>query len=392
MEKEKQLNLITIGYAKRALEPGTRERLRMLQYASVVSELHIIVFTRLSEKFPDVQQEGNLFLYATNTKTRPGILYSAYKIGRSIIKKNNTKSWIVSSQDPFETALVGRAIASGNRATYHVQLHGDVFNPKSYRASFFQYLRVFYGRYVVRHTECIRVVSERLKRSLVSLRVPAESITVLPIQADLATFLEVGNKRTYQVHNPVSFLYVGRFSSEKNLPLMIEALKSVIAEFPKASLTLLGSGPLQSTLEAKVSALGLKGNVKFESWTNDVSSVMAAHDVLCLSSDHEGWAMVLLEAAASGMPVVTTDVGCAGEVVRENENGKVVPVGNVEEFAAALRQYCNNPLLISEHGCRSRELATVFSLSENEYLHKLVKSYTSCGEEKPAILTGNGKA
>jgi len=343
-----------------------------------MGELHTIVFARQSEGFPAKQQEGNLFLYTTNAKTKLGILWAAYRIGRGIIKKKREKRWVVSSQDPFETALVSRAIASGNRATNHVQLHGDVFNPRSYRESFLQRLRAVYGRDVVRHTSCIRVVSKRLKRSLESLGVSAAAITVLPIQADLEAFLNVGSERVYRSQLPLSFLYVGRFSPEKNLSLMIQAFMNITKEYPEASLTLLGSGPLQSALEDQVSKLGLENRVEFKGWTNDVPGVMAAHDVLCLSSDHEGWGMVLLEAAATGMPIITTDVGCAGEVVRDKENGQVVSVGKVDMYETAFRQYCSEPSLIPKHGHRSREIASTFALSETEYLNKLVEVYSSC--------------
>jgi glycosyltransferase involved in cell wall biosynthesis len=105
---------------------------------------------------------------------------------------------------------------------------------------------------------------------------------------------------------------------------------------------------------------------------------MSEHDVLCLSSDHEGWAMVLLEATATGMPVITTDVGCAGEIIRNNENGKIVSVGNVEEYTLALKQYCADIQLIFKHGRRGYELASTELLSNADYLLKLVESYTSC--------------
>ncbi|MFT7644863.1 MAG: hypothetical protein ACI9BF_000524, partial [Candidatus Paceibacteria bacterium] len=113
MVKVDLLNLITVGYAKRALEPETREWQRMKRYASVMGELHVIVFTRKAEGFPDRQQVGNLFLYATNAKTRPGMMWAAYVIGRRILKKNTERRWVVSSQDPFETALVIRGGGGG---------------------------------------------------------------------------------------------------------------------------------------------------------------------------------------------------------------------------------------------------------------------------------------
>lgn len=373
-----QLNLITIGYAKRALEIGSRERLRMQQYASVMGELHVIVFTRRSDGLPSEQKDGNLFLYATNVRTRVGMLWSAYKIGRKILKNNQGKKFVVSSQDPFETSLVGRAVAGGNRATHHVQLHGDSFNPESYRGSLLQRVRVFYGKYVVRKTKCIRVVSERLKKSLVYLGVPINAITVLPITSDLAPFLEVGKVRNYDSNDELSFLYVGRFSPEKNLSMMLDVFAEVIKSNPSIKLTLLGSGPLQMSLENQVNLLDIKRNVRIESWIDNVPEVMAEHDVFCLSSNHEGWGMVLLEAAATGMPVITTDVGCVGEVIKNDENGKVVDVKSHNEYISAIQDYLSDTSLVSEHGKQGHKIAEEFSMSETEYLQKTVEAYTSC--------------
>lgn len=375
----KASSVIAIGYAKRALEPGTRERVRMLQYAALLQQHHVIVFTKRSEGFPERQQDGNLYLYATNARTRLGMLWRAYRIGRTIVKQHDER-FVVTSQDPFETSVVGRAVASGNRATHHVQIHGDVFNPRSYQGSLLERVRVIYGRFVVRHTKCLRVVSERIKHSLVLLGVPASAITVLPIHADLDTFFAVGKQRTHVVDDHLSFLYVGRFSPEKNLPLLINSFAEVALTYSTATLTLLGSGPLRSELESMVIKKNLTARIRFQDWSDDVGAVMAKHDVFCLASDHEGWGMVLLEAAAAGMPIITTDVGCAGECVRNDENGQVVLVGDSRRYVAAMERYLAEPGLVAVHGERSFKLAQSLALSSEVYIQRLVDALTSCNE------------
>lgn len=384
------LNVVTIGYAKRALEVGARERKRMSQYASVVGELHIIVFTRDTEGYPAEQKEGNLFLYATNTKTRLGMLWQAYQIGLQIINTNNNQ-WVVSSQDPFETSIVGRAIAMCHRAHHHVQVHGDVFNVLSYKASLIQRIRVIYGRYVIRRSECIRVVSERIKDSLIKYGVSAAKITVLPIQSDLTLFLDVGKKREYIVDKPLQFLYVGRFSSEKNISLLITAFAKVVTQFPEVRLTLLGDGPERRNLECLITSLHVEKQVTISSWRDDVPAVMMEHDVLCLSSDHEGWAMVLLEAAAAGLPVITTDVGCVGECVHDGQHGLVIGVGKEAEFVVALKKYVETPGLVKAHGQAGHVLAKNQVLPEEVFLAKMVEVWAVSVNEKPVILTSNGQ-
>ncbi|MCD5381652.1 MAG: glycosyltransferase [Candidatus Pacebacteria bacterium] len=316
------------------------------------------------------------------------MLFAAYRLGRSIINSQESKYWVVSGQDPFETSLVSRAIAKQGNSVSHVQVHGDVFNPLSYKTSLFQRLRAIYGRYVVSHTKSIRVVSNRIKISLQSLGVSPDTITVLPIQTDLEPFVSIVKTRTYKGSALPSFLYVGRFSSEKNVSLLIKAFKIASKGFPEARLTLLGSGYLKKKLQNQVSDLNLETRVIFQDWTDSVANVMQAHDVLCLSSDHEGWAMVILEAAAAGMPIVTTDVGCAGEVVVDGENGRVVSVGVLDDYVEALKQYLHKPEMVKVHGTASFELAKTHSVSRPEYLRILMESYTN-SNKNPDILTGN---
>ena len=367
-------NILAISYAKNILKVDSRERSRMKRYASRMNEHHIIVFTKKNEGFPNFQQDENLFLYATNANSKLGMVWSALKIGSRITKERRTENWIISSQDPFESSFVGRGIAKRIKAKHHVQIHGDVFNPLSYKESPLQYLRVIYGRFVVKHSSYIRAVSNRIKKSLIALGVKESAVTVLPIQADMSDFINAGESREYSIKDAVRFLYVGRFSREKNISLLIKAFFEA-QKTGQAELVLVGDGPEKEQLSKLVSDLGIKDKVYFKGWTDDVSSEMTNSNVFCLSSNHEGWGMVLLEASATGMAVLTTDVGCAGDCVIDGESGKVVPVGDVDAYQAAMEDYIKNHELIYEHGLSARRNAVKFSLSEDEYLDKLVQSY-----------------
>ncbi|MCA9362687.1 glycosyltransferase, partial [Candidatus Kaiserbacteria bacterium] len=251
---------------------------------------------------------------------------------------------------------------------------------QSYHNSWVQRLRVLYGRYVVRRTQCIRVVSERIKRSLVQLGVQAAQVTVLPIQSDLRQFLQVGEHRVYNPHRAPAFLYVGRFAAEKNISLLLNAFASLVKIYPECSLTLLGDGPLHDEVTEQIKRHQLQGCVRVLPWTDTVPAVMAKHDVLCVSSQHEGWGMVLLEAGAAGMPVVTTDVGCAGERIIDQENGRVVPVGDESAYTDALTTYAARPELIASQGQRGYVSVRQQAPSEVEYLAQLVESFASCGQ------------
>lgn len=371
-----KINLISIGYSKRALEKNTRERERMKRYASVLESHRVIVFSRKKDGLPPFQRDGNLFLYSTNARTRLGIMWKAFLIGKRIVKENSLVNWIVSSQDPFETSLVGRAIARPQNASHHVQVHGDIFNPLSYKESFLQRVRFYYGKFVVTHSGCIRVVSERVKKSLVSLGVQPEKVTVLPIQADLESFLKVGHERLYTSPHPTKFLYIGRFSPEKNLLMLLQAFKKVAETNPDITLTLVGDGPEINEIKNFIDAEKLQQSICLKKWTDNVPEEMKSADALCLTSNHEGWGMVLVEAAAAGLPVITTRVGCADEFIINNEQGKVVDVADLEGFAEAMEMYCSRPELVEEHGRNGHQAASRFVITNESYLQQFVDSYT----------------
>jgi len=76
--------------------------------------------------------------------------------------------------------------------------------------------------------------------------------------------------------------------------------------------------------------------IYFFSWTDNPAEMMKAADIYVLSSNYEGWGRVCIEALAADTPLIMTDVGCAGEIVRNNENGLVVPVNNQMALSKAM--------------------------------------------------------
>ena len=365
--------VIAIGYAKRALEAGSREHTRMAEYATVFGAYHLIIFTRPEENFPPVQQVGKLFLHATNARSRIGMLVSAYVIARNIIKAKKDVTWVVSGQDPLATSLVTVPLSWIKNTALHVQMHGDVFSPHFFPNNISKGLKRRWANFVLQRAQKIRVVSERIKRSLIERNVREGRIVILPIQGDVASFLAVGNSRTYTPKTTPSFLYVGRLAPEKNLPLLIEAFAELKNRGHRAILQVVGDGPEKSSLQTKVKELSLHGDIEFIAWTNDVAGVMAQADALCLSSLHEGFAMVLVEAMAAGLPVITTDVGCAGEVVQDNVHGYIVT--SVSEYTDALEQLFDNALR-EKMGRAGHEAISKSQRSSSEYLQAIKDSFT----------------
>jgi len=133
-----------------------------------------------------------------------------------------------------------------------------------------------------------------------------------------------------------AWLAVGRFEVAKDHPNMLRAFARVRATRPDAGLLLVGRGSLQGEVEALAGTLGLDGRVRFVGTREDVPEFMTVADGYVMSSAWEGMPMVLLEAAAAGLPIVATRVGGNQEVVQEGVSGFLVPAGDDQALAAAM--------------------------------------------------------
>ncbi len=372
-------NLLLLSYAKRVLQTGSREQQRMEAYAATIAprSLVVVVLTRHCDALPQLYKKDNLTVIGTQACTRIGMLIAAYSLMAGVVKEA-PKMWLVSTQDPFETGFVGQRIARRFGVQHHVQLHGDQFgNPAWRNERPLNALKLWYGRRVLARACGIRVVSLRAKRALLSIGVPAAKITVLPIVADLEAFLAVGAARTYPhgTGKPVTILYVGRFSPEKNVPRIIDAFAVIARELPNVRLHLIGAGAEEALIRKKVAAHGLTPRVTLAPWTNDVPAAMRAADMLVLASLHEGYAMVLVEAMAAGLPIVTTDVGCVGELVVNGQHAIVAGTPRVSDLAPALLALARDPDMRMRYGKAAHTAAQCFHQSSAAYVESWKASF-----------------
>lgn len=172
--------------------------------------------------------------------------------------------------------------------------------------------------------------------------VPARLLTVVPNGVDTEQIRNVppgtrpSLRRTLGVEDRFVWLAVGRFEVAKDYPNMLRAFARVRERQPRAVLLLVGRGSLQEETEALVRELGLGEAVRFLGVRADVPLVMSAADGYVMSSAWEGMPMVLLEAAAAGLPIVATTVGGNHEVVLNEESGFLVPPRDHEALGAAM--------------------------------------------------------
>jgi len=162
---------------------------------------------------------------------------------------------------------------------------------------------------------------------------------------------------------------VGRIATEKNQALLVRAMAPLLG--PDARLIVAGDGPLLPALTELVGSLGVAGFVHLLGARRDVPAVLNALDAFALSSDTEGLPLVVLEAMATGLPVVSTRVGGVPTVLDEGKTGFLVPVGDEAALRACLAGLAADPVARRASGDAARTAAvTRFSADrmQRDYL------------------------
>jgi len=136
------------------------------------------------------------------------------------------------------------------------------------------------------------------------------------------------------------FITVTRLEEkQKAVGVLLRAFAAVASDVP-ASLTIVGDGPDRAALKRLSADLGIADRVVFTGWVDDPIRLMRDADVFVLSTNHESFGRVNIEAAAVGLPIIATDESGGGcrESVADGVNGILVPPGSVETLASAMRR------------------------------------------------------
>ncbi len=373
------MKIVSIGSDRSVFEDDSVVRGRLLEQASLVSELHVIVFTPKGEKFKKLELGRQLTVYPTSSAGKFAFLPDAYRIGCEILKgvhgqeKGKTK-WLVSTQDPFESGGIGYLLARRFGIPLHVALHTDPFSKEWKNERMSNHVRFAVAAFLLRNAAGVRVVSERIARSVRALGVPALRITRVPIYVDVQNFIDA--KPTFDLHRSYPeftqiVLSIGRLQPEKNFHGLIRAFAKVRKTHDGALLLIVGSGPERDRLLTLANSLDLGRSVTILPWARDVVSYYKTCDIYAQPSLYEGWGLAVIEAMASGTPVIMSDVGCAGEVVRSEETGLVVQPRNEEELVFGLnRLLSDNRLRLNLSGNGVKEALLLATKAETLMLYQ----------------------
>lgn len=142
---------------------------------------------------------------------------------------------------------------------------------------------------------------------------------------------------------------------EKNHELFLSGAQRIHAELPKAKFLVIGDGPRRAELETLADKLGIASAVHFLGSRQDVPELLAACDLVALTSHNEASPVSILEALSVGCPVVASNVGSVHETVVDGETGRLFPAGDLDAFAAASIELLSNEPTRRSLGAAGRE-------------------------------------
>lgn len=246
-----------------------------------------------------------------------------------------------------------KAGALGRRAAQKMKVpiivhtfHGHVFH--SYFGKFKSTVFKYIERSLAKNSTGIVAISDIQKQELSGIHriCSPDKISVINLGFDLEKFHEKRDEKRKRTRedfkisdDEVAVAIIGRLAPVKNHSMFLDVVENVSRQTSKkVRFFIVGDGTERMAIEQRISSMQLSENIHVEmtSWIKDISAFNPGMDIICLTSLNEGTPVSLIEAQASGVAVVSTDVGGVRDILLEGETGFVTPLNDVEMFTEKL--------------------------------------------------------
>lgn len=330
------MKILSISLDSNLLRKGMNDsKLRQIEYGKHLDKLVVLTAGQSVKRINNISEKVKIIRFDS--------FREAFRIGSILCGQN--KPNLIISQDPIYIGLIGYLIKRRFNIPLCLEIHTDIFTSGWVRERIANRFLLILAWFLLRRADSVRVVSQLLAGKLKSAKIKA-NVIIMPTGAgvEVSQFNarrdpQAGNNLRKKILGNAQYviLFVGRLAREKNLSNLIRAF-SLLSPHYKSKLVLVGEGPERDKLRVICRQLGVSQSVKFIGRVSYkyVPVYYAASNVVVLSSNYEGFARVLIEAGASGKPVVTTNVGGVIETIKSKVNGLVVENNQPQEFARAI--------------------------------------------------------
>ena len=375
------MKVISIGTDRKIFEENSNVRQRMIKYGKFFDEMHIVVFTTRIMNFESkINISKNIFVYPTNSKNKFFYIIDTFFIIKKLIENwklevgNSQNHIIVSCQDPFETGIVGAFIKLFYGLPLHIQIHTDLSHKYFRESSLLNKIRFLMAEFVLKYSDRVRVVSERIKKSIESF---SKNIDVLPIRAEVSQgqSLKIAPKDCpWESGKPFSFtlLTVCRLEKEKNIEMVLKVIKNLNNK--DIGLCLVGDGSERNHLEKMAQNMGIFEQIYFAGWQNNLTPYYQMADVFISASLYEGYGVSTVEAASYSLPLILSDTGVARDIFKE-ESAFICNAKDDKCFAQSILKIYQDKSLAQKMGEVAKEVAQKHLATLDDYFKKYADSF-----------------
>lgn len=372
------MRVIMISTDRKAFDPASSVARRFVEYGRAMGELHVVVFTHINDGLMPLELSPEVRLIPTSSSARIFMPLDAARLSIRIGKTLFFGQTIITAQDPFFCGLSGVVAKKTLRVPLQVQIHTDFYSKAFYDGELGNWLRFEISRFVIPRADGYRVVREKIGEDLVrAFKVKRSRITVLPIWVNAERFADVVPGASIKARYPQFtsvVLMASRLTKEKDIPTALRGFVDAAKRFPGLGLVLVGDGPEKAAILREAKRLGIEDRVVMEPWQPDMPAYFREADLFLNTSRFEGYGMTLVEAAAAGTPILTTDVGIAADIFEDGRDAFICKTGDVGCVSQNLISFFENPSFQGAVAKGAREKVMRGQMSREEYLTRYVDS------------------
>ncbi len=327
MNTESHMRLIKIGCCLQLSDAQVVHHLRPLADHPLVREIHIV-----RDSLPVALKSIPKINHHVVSKFPLAFRFlKMYFICRRLVKEGRID--VIVSFNPIPYGIISWSACVGHHnIPIHFGFIGSDWNGWKQRLSRVIFKPIFHS------VELITVPRETMKDNMVSENIQSDRIRLLPHSIDLERF-KINDPSSYKY----DLIYIGRLIRKKRVDLILKALSELRKKHPEICLCIVGDGSERPTLESMSRDYDLMSCVNFVGYSRDVEEYLEMSRISVMASDSEGLPFAIVEAMASGVVPVSTNVGAIENVIQDEENGLLVDRGNVDMLVEKLDNLLSNP-------------------------------------------------
>ncbi|MFH0907072.1 MAG: glycosyltransferase family 4 protein [bacterium] len=344
---------------------------RHQEYAEQAGSLDIIVFSK--KGFKKRKISSKLTVYPTNSLNKLTYVFDAFRLAKEIYWPDGFS--LIVTQDPFLTGLSGWLIKKRFKIPLLIHFHGDFWqNIYWLKEKWFNFILLFISKFLVRRADGIRVVSLGIKNKLVAEGLSNKKIRVIPTPVNLEDFIFCEPEKVKKLRkankNLKTIINVGRKDASKDYLTLFKAIELVRAKYGKLAFWQIGAN------------IRLRDKIRFDENMilnsfnkidrKELTNYYHASDIYVSSSNNESFGKVLIEAMSAGLPVVATATTGSKEIITDEENGYLAPIGDSEVLSRKILFLLNNPKKAKEIGKAGRETVKE-KFNQQKIIKKIIK-------------------